>query len=103
MIKHCVQNYNNECGIACLKMFYDLYDVNKEYNDFLTEVKIEEKGVSISEMLNSLNNLACFKAYELEKEKLEEMCPLIVIVKKRKNNHYSIDYYNCWAWWIYWI
>lgn len=90
MIKHCVQNYNNECGIACLKMFYDLYDVNKEYNDILKEVKIEEKGVSISEMLNSLNNLTCFKAYELEKEKLKEMCPLIVIVKKRKRNHYIV-------------
>ena len=38
MIKHTIQLAKNECGIACLKMFYDLYEVDVTYEDLFSRL-----------------------------------------------------------------
>ena len=80
MVKHTLQLAKNECGIACLKMFYDLYEVECDYTSLLEKVEIDEKGVSVEEMVKSLQQLALFKAYEIGKEKLKTMTPSIVVL-----------------------
>lgn len=92
MIKHTIQLAKNECGIACLKMFYDYFDVECSYGELLDKVKIEEKGVSIEEMLLHLNTLANFEAFEIKKEDLKNYYPAIILLTKKNKNHYVFIY-----------
>lgn len=92
MIKHTIQLSKNECGIACLKMFYDYFDVECSYGELLDKVKIEEKGVSIEEMLKHLNKLANFEAYQIKKEELKNYYPAIILLTKKNKNHYVFIY-----------
>ena len=57
MIKHTIQLAKNECGIACLKMFYDLYDVDVTYEDLFSKIDLKEEGISMEEMLYFLKPL----------------------------------------------
>lgn len=90
MVKHTNQKGSNECGIACLKMFFDLFGVEKTYDELLNEVNIIDDGVAIEDMLKSLNNLALFKAYEIKKENLKFNCPSIVLLKNNNKYHYIV-------------
>ena len=90
MVKHTIQFDKNECGIACLKMFYDFFEVNYSYNDLLNEVKINEDWVTIDEMLKILHNLALFKAYEISNDMLKSMCPSIILLNKSNKSHYIV-------------
>ena len=47
MVKHTIQLAKNECGIACLKMFYDLYDVDVTYEDLFSKIDLKEEGISM--------------------------------------------------------
>lgn len=90
MVKHTLQQTKNECGIACLKMFYDLFEVPKSYNELINEVSVTNDGISIDEMLKSLNNLGLFKAYSIDIDNLKLMYPAIVLLKKKNKGHYVI-------------
>ena len=56
MIKHTIQLAKNECGIACLKMFYDLYEVDVTYEDLFSKIDLKEEGISMEEMLYFLQS-----------------------------------------------
>lgn len=90
MVKHCIQKDKKECGIAVLKMFYDLYEVNKNYDELCDEINIEDKGISVEELLRSLNIIAPFKAYEVESTELKKLYPAIVMLTKKRRNHYVV-------------
>ena len=57
MIKHTIQLAKNECGIACLKMFYDLYEVDVTYEDLFSKIDLKDEGISMEEMLVPLVTL----------------------------------------------
>lgn len=90
MVKHSIQLAKNECGIACLKMFYDYFEVECSYSELLDKVKITDKGVSIDEMIYHLNSLAAFNAYEIDSEELKNLCPSIVLLSKKDKSHYVV-------------
>ncbi len=92
MVKHCSQLAKNECGIACLKIFYDLYEVEKSYNDLLNKIEVKEEGISIDALVNELQSIGNFKAYEIEKENLKNMCPAIIVLKKKEKSHFVVIY-----------
>lgn len=90
MIKHTIQLAKNECGIACLKMFYDLYDVDVTYEDLFSKIDLKEEGISMEEMLYFLKPLGNFKAFEIEKEELRNMTPSIILLSYKKRSHYVV-------------
>ena len=61
MIKHTIQLANNECGIACLKMFYDLYDVDVTYEDLFSKIDLRNNVKSglkqVQEILNNIEEI----------------------------------------------
>ena len=73
MIKHTIQLAKNECGIACLKMLYDLHDVEVTYDDLFSKIELRKEGISIDEMLYFLKPLGNYKAYEIDKKEFAEV------------------------------
>lgn len=90
MIKHTIQLAKNECGIACLKMFYDLFEIEVSYDDLFSKINLKNEGISIDEMLYFLKPLGNFKAYEIDKKELKNMTPSIILLTKRKRSHYVV-------------
>ena len=80
MIKHTIQLAKNECGIACLKMIYDLHDLDISYDDLFRKIDLKKEGISIDEMLYFLKPLGNFKAFEIDKEELKNMILLFLIL-----------------------
>ena len=91
MVKHTIQEKRNECGIACLKMFYDLFEVKVSYEDLVNAVYCDKEGVTIDDMVIKLNNLGLFKAYKLDNyELVKSMTPSICLIKRKKASHYVV-------------
>ena len=90
MIKHTIQLAKNECGIACLKMFYDLYEVDVTYEDLFSKIDLKDGGISMEEMLYFLKPLGNFKAFEIDKDELKNMTPSIILLSYKKRSHYLV-------------
>ena len=90
MVKHEIQKEKNECGIACIKMFYNFLNLDINYYEIKKSLKLDNKGISIEEMLKELNKIGIFKAFDIKKEELKDHLPVIAIFSKKKRNHYVV-------------
>lgn len=90
MVKHEIQKEKNECGIACIKMFYNFLNLDVNYYEIKENLILDNKGISIEEMLKELNKIGTFKAFDIKKEELKDHLPAIAIFSKKKRNHYVV-------------
>ena len=93
----------NDCGVACLKMIFNYYDINKTYDEIKNNLKIDNEGVSAYEIIKICRrynlDATCYKNFEIN----DNTFPLIVhtinnniqhfvvILKKYKNNLLILD------------
>lgn len=91
MINHVIQTEKNECGIACIKMILDYFDIKINYDEIKSSININENGVVLSDLYIFLKQFKDFEAYKVDDEKqIINFLPAILLVKK----HYLI------LWWF---
>jgi ABC-type bacteriocin/lantibiotic exporter with double-glycine peptidase domain len=90
---HQIQLSRNACGIAVIKMFLQIYEVEQEYFTILKEVDMTKYGVSLYSMKEYLEKYFPVSTYECS-DFLEifSFIPCIAVLQHQKKYHYVLIY-----------